>query len=294
MDTELLRTFLEVNRTRHFGKAAANLYVTSSAVSARIRQLEVVLGVPVFTRARNDIQLTPAGKKLLGHAETILTAWSRARQEMAADDEEKVPLSIGAVPGLWDLLLLPWLALVREEMPEMALALDSHGADTLLRRLAERSIDVAVVFEALDTVGFDTEPLGEVRFAMVASRPGLDAGAAVEAGYVYVHWGGWFGNAHARHFPDLPAPSLRTTVGRWARSVLRTQGGAAYLAEGMVRADLERGDLHRVAGAPVIARAVHAVYGAGPARPGVIEQAVALMRVALAGRVAAPARRVPA
>ncbi len=39
MDIELLRTFLEVVRTRHFGKAAAELCVTQSAVSARIRQL---------------------------------------------------------------------------------------------------------------------------------------------------------------------------------------------------------------------------------------------------------------
>jgi DNA-binding transcriptional LysR family regulator len=44
MDTQLLRTFLEVHRTRHFGRAADNLYVSQSAVSARIRQLEEELG----------------------------------------------------------------------------------------------------------------------------------------------------------------------------------------------------------------------------------------------------------
>ena len=40
MDTELLKTFLEVQKTRHFGNAADNLYLTQSAVSFRIRQLE--------------------------------------------------------------------------------------------------------------------------------------------------------------------------------------------------------------------------------------------------------------
>ncbi|WP_082880488.1 MULTISPECIES: LysR family transcriptional regulator [unclassified Oleiphilus] len=39
MDIELLRTFLEVKNTRHFGKAAENLYLTQAAVSARIKQL---------------------------------------------------------------------------------------------------------------------------------------------------------------------------------------------------------------------------------------------------------------
>ena len=59
MDTELLKTFLEVNRTRHFGKAAENLYLTQSAVSARIKLLEDLLGTPLFSRARNNVQLTP-------------------------------------------------------------------------------------------------------------------------------------------------------------------------------------------------------------------------------------------
>ncbi len=45
MDIQLLKTFLEVKATRHFGRAAENLYLTQAAVSARIKQLETVLGV---------------------------------------------------------------------------------------------------------------------------------------------------------------------------------------------------------------------------------------------------------
>ncbi len=68
MDTELLKTFLEVSRTRHFGRAAESLYLTQSAVSFRIRQLENQLGVNLFTRHRNNIRLTAAGEKLLPYA----------------------------------------------------------------------------------------------------------------------------------------------------------------------------------------------------------------------------------
>ena len=74
MDTELLKTFLEVQKTRHFGKAAENLYLTQSAVSFRIRQLEQSLGVPLFNRFRNNIQLTVAGEMLLLHAQAVLSA----------------------------------------------------------------------------------------------------------------------------------------------------------------------------------------------------------------------------
>lgn len=72
MDTELLKTFLEVSRTRHFGKAAESLYLTQSAVSFRIRQLENQVGTELFTRHRNNIQLTPAGQTLVPYAENLM------------------------------------------------------------------------------------------------------------------------------------------------------------------------------------------------------------------------------
>src|SRR3970040_1240813 len=96
MDIDLLRTFLEVNRTRHFGKTAENLYLTQSAVSARIRLLEATLGAPLFTRTRNDIQLTPAGSRMLKYAESILNSWNRARQDTAISEENTASLAIGA------------------------------------------------------------------------------------------------------------------------------------------------------------------------------------------------------
>ena len=61
MDFELLRTFLEVARLRHFGQAAEALNLTQAAVSARIKLLETNLGVRLFDRIRRDIQLTPEG-----------------------------------------------------------------------------------------------------------------------------------------------------------------------------------------------------------------------------------------
>ena len=79
MDTDLLRTFIEVSKTRHFGRAAETLYLTQSAVSFRIRQLEQQLGVTLFARHRNNIQLTLAGERLYPYAEAILQTLGRAK-----------------------------------------------------------------------------------------------------------------------------------------------------------------------------------------------------------------------
>ncbi len=108
MDTELLKTFLEVSRTRHFGRAAEALYLTQSAVSFRIRQLENQLGVNLFTRHRNNIRLTTAGEKLLPYAETLMNTWQAARKEVAHSSRHN-EFSIGASASLWECMLNGWL-----------------------------------------------------------------------------------------------------------------------------------------------------------------------------------------
>lgn len=100
MDTDLLKTFIEVNRTRHFGRAADNLFVTPSAVSARIRLLEEQLGVRLFVRERNKLRPTPSGERLLGHARQLLATWERARQDVALGAQQADELALGAIPGL--------------------------------------------------------------------------------------------------------------------------------------------------------------------------------------------------
>ena len=137
MDIESQRTFLEVARTRHFGKAAEELCVTQSAVSARIRQLEQTLGLALLTRQRNNIQLTPEGQQLRKHAETIVQVWMRARQETGLRAEFTRGLAVGAMWDLWETLLRDWVATMRRDMPDTALQVEAGTADLLIRKLVE-------------------------------------------------------------------------------------------------------------------------------------------------------------
>src|SRR3546814_5077284 len=68
MDISVARTFLEVVKTGSFVSAAANLNLTQTAVSARIRVLEDQLDRPVFTRNKAGAKLTPAGEQFLRFA----------------------------------------------------------------------------------------------------------------------------------------------------------------------------------------------------------------------------------
>ena len=287
MDTELLRTFLEVNRTRHFGKAAANLYLTQSAVSARIRLLEQTVGVPLFTRDRNDIQLTSQGRKLVKHAETMLTAWNRARQEIALDNEDKTGLSAAGVPSLWDMMLPAWVETMCRELPDIVLSVEALDVDSILRRLAERTLDLGLMLESPPLADLALKEFATIRFVLVSSRAGISGSDAVGEDYFLVNWGAWFTSAHARYFPDLPTPTVRVGPGRVARALILGRGGSAYLAEPLIVDDLVAGRLHLVADAPVIEREAFAVYPREAENRAFIERALAMLDAAPEERASA-------
>ncbi|MFZ0469480.1 MAG: LysR family transcriptional regulator [Thiogranum sp.] len=272
MDTQLLKTFLEVYRTRHFGQAAGNLHLSQSAVSARIRLLEEDLGVSLFTRDRNNIQLTAAGQKLLRHAESITTAWTQARQELAMGENGPELLSVGAVPSLWDIALQDWVHWVYGECPEVGLIAEAHGAEMLVRQLLQGSIDLGFLFDAPQTPELMVAETIPVSLIMVSSEPGQTAAQAVRGNYVMVDWGTAFAIAHARHFPEMTTPRARVGLGRMAKALLLARGGAAYLAEAMVMKQLDGEQLFRVEGAPVIERIAYAVYPLNGGHRDIIEK----------------------
>ncbi len=263
MDTEFLKTFLEVCRTRHFGKAAENLCISQSAVSARIRLLEETLGVPVFTRKRNDIQLTPAGQRLVKHAEHITLAWGRVRQDVALGDDGPRLLSVGAVSSLWDITLQDWAQWVYRTHSELALTLEVQRGDSLIRQLQEGALDLGFVFDAPLIPELKAEHVMDIPLIMVSTEPGQSVADALGGRYVMVDWGTAFAVAHAQNFPDQPTPRVRVELGRMALALIMACGGSAYLAEPMVSRAIEGGQLYQVQDAPVIQRAAHALYKPG-------------------------------
>jgi DNA-binding transcriptional LysR family regulator len=273
MDTELLKTFLEVNRTRHFGRAAEHLCLTQSAVSGRIRQLEEMLGTALFVRARNNLRLTAHGERLVPYAETILTAWTRVKQDLAVADEAAVVLSVGGLASLWDVLLTDWLPRVSAAAPELAISAEVMNLGELTRRVRERTLDLGFAFESPKLSEVHTLEIATIDLIMVSTRAGLDRRQAAHGDdYCMVDWGTEFASAHARAFADMPAPRFRFGLGRLAHAFVLRQGGSLYLPEALVVDDLRLGRLHRVADAPIMQRAVYALYTAEANKDGLIDR----------------------
>ena len=274
MDTELLRTFLEVASTRHFGRAAGNLYLTQAAVSARIKLLEEQLGQPLFLRSRNNIQLTAAGERLLPHAETVLTAWSRARQEVALQKAQSRQLSLGATTGLWQYLLPDALPALHRALPDVALRAEAHGAQPLLDRVLAGTLDLVVVYDAPATPELAISNLAELELSLVSSERDLTLKEALAGAYVAVDWGTAFGLYHAKRFGEMVPAVLHSTEADVAERFIRQAGGSAWLPERVLEGE---SGLYPVADAPRYQRATCAVYRRNSERLALITQALSCL-----------------
>jgi DNA-binding transcriptional LysR family regulator len=272
MDSELIRTFLEVHRTRHFGRAAERLFVTPAAVSARVRLLEEQLGARLFVRSRNNIGLTAAGQRLLPHAENLLRGWNRAMLSVGTAEADQELVAVGSLHSIWSVLLPGWLPSLYARRPELMVQLELLSTLVLVTRVREQSLDLALVYEAPQARDLTVDAVGMVKLVLVASEPDLNAAEPL-AGYVHLDWGTPFSMTLARELPELSDPVLRADAPEVALEFVRARGGAAFLPGPLVQDDLEAGRLYPVAGAPAIERRVYLMESAD-AEPSDIRLAV--------------------
>ena len=80
MDNQNLKAFIAVASTGSFSEAAEHLYLTQSAISKRIAQLEEQIGKKLFDRIARQVSLTEAGQELLPRARHILKEYENALQ----------------------------------------------------------------------------------------------------------------------------------------------------------------------------------------------------------------------
>lgn len=141
-----LAYFVAVAEIRHFTQAAESLGIAQPSLSKQIRTLEGELGAPLFSRARGNITLTPAGEILLPLAKRILADVDTARlevRELAGLVRGRVRL--GATPSLCAGLLADVLRRFHDVYPGISLTVEEGGSRDLVRELTRGSLDLALV-----------------------------------------------------------------------------------------------------------------------------------------------------
>lgn len=145
MDTQSLKAFLSVADQGSFSLAAERLYLTQSAVSKRIQQLESQLDTPLFERHNRTISLTEAGRSLLPKAQQIL--------DLVADTELQLNNLSGEVSGVLSMATSHHIGLHRlppvlkefvRRYPAAQLNLEFMGSERAYQTVASRQVELAL------------------------------------------------------------------------------------------------------------------------------------------------------
>ncbi|GLX98931.1 LysR substrate-binding domain-containing protein [Herbidospora sp. NBRC 101105] len=146
MQLQQLAYFVAVAETRHFTHAAERMRVAQPSLSKQIKTLEADLGAPLFSRARGNVTLTPAGEALLPLARRMLADAETARREVAElAGLRRGRVRLGATPSLCAGLLADALARFHHDYPGVEIQVEEGGSRDLVRALARGQLDLSLI-----------------------------------------------------------------------------------------------------------------------------------------------------
>lgn len=149
MDTQAIKTFIQVANLGSFTRAAEELRYAQSTVTAQIQRLEEELGFPLFERIGRKSCLTPGGQNFLPKAAQILRLLQEASSLGAEPSQLRGTLRIGVLESLLFAGVLPVLPDFRREFPNVDVSLKIGQASELLAQLKQNSLDMIYISGAL-------------------------------------------------------------------------------------------------------------------------------------------------
>ena len=146
MDLPRLRTLRELARRKTMAAVADALFVSTSAVSQQISQLEGEVGVPLVERRGRGVRLTPAGEQLVAHADRIFGIVEEAKTDLA--EMKKIvagELRVAAFPSVASSLIPITMKKLETLHPRLNIVLSAMEPSEGLAALRAWQTDVAVI-----------------------------------------------------------------------------------------------------------------------------------------------------
>lgn len=166
-----LRAFVAVARTGSFTLAAESLFITQSALSGLIKELEQALGLRLFDRSTRRLQLSGAGADLYAHIEKILLDLDNVIEEVGKLKALQRGLVRVAVPQLMACTLMPGLmSAFRNDYPQVQLRLVDSLVEQVMNRVFAGEVDFGLGPERAPNSDIEAVQLFELPF-MAALPP---------------------------------------------------------------------------------------------------------------------------
>ena len=188
MDISRLRALRELATRGTMAAAAEALFLTPSAVSQQIAQLEEEAEVDLTERRGRGVRLTPAGKALVGHVERILVVLDEAKSQLAELKKEIAgELRVAAFPSIASAVLPQAVKALRLVFPRLEVVLEEMEPADGLAALGSWRADIALIDDLSIILGgkqkdFSHVPLTEdVLYALLPAGHTLSKRKSVSA-----------------------------------------------------------------------------------------------------------------
>ena len=166
---ELYRVFKEVAETGNISLAAKNLYISQSAVSQSIKQLEVALQARLFSRSPRGVTLTGEGQMLYEYVRSALSLLSTGEDKLSQAQQLLLgTLTIGASDTVTSLFLTPYLEAFHRKHPGIRLKIVSGRSAKVLSLLKSGVVDIAFASSPSDKTNLLDFPCFETHSVFVA------------------------------------------------------------------------------------------------------------------------------
>ena len=146
MDLKLLKNFLQIARIGNMTKASQMLYISQSALSKQMKELEEEFGCTLFIRQKEGMALTEEGYILRKRAEDIVALFDKTKQDF--EDLEKITggdIHVGAAETCHIDLFARELLKFRKEYPNLRCHIISGMTEQVTQMLDRGLLDIAII-----------------------------------------------------------------------------------------------------------------------------------------------------
>lgn len=154
-----LKVFREVARHQSFTRASKVLFLTQPAVSMQIKQLEEVVGMPLFEKQGRQISLTDAGEEIKILSESILQQIEESEQnieQLASGQQGKLRLAVATTVASVATRLM---ARFSEQYPALSLHFTVTNREGLIQLLETNETDIVIMGKPPEDLQLETREL---------------------------------------------------------------------------------------------------------------------------------------
>lgn len=244
-----------IDRLGTFAAAAQRLNTTQPAISARVREIEEQLGVPLFQREGRRMVLSARGRRLVQATEPLYHGLEQVLLEASDFAGATASVRIGAGEIAAASCLPSFIQAIERDRPGVAMEIEIDLTAPLLHQLLNGTRDIVFLAGPVASPGMRTAPIGSVQLVWAASAEVVAGGGLAPSsrcGQLPVWSLPEHSPLHAVTHETLDAhgivPRALHTCNnvRTLIEIVASGQGAAVLPETMARGHLAAGYLHEV------------------------------------------------